>query len=744
MPKFSAKFISLFLVIIVFISCVKAVDAAISSCSATVSPSSVTPGSTNDFSFSIHNDDSSLTAQWVKISRPSSNFTINSHNISPPPGGSVSFDSSQITYSFLGPNSTFSFTASVTAGSSEASAADWGIQLSDDGGGVNPTSCGGSHSTAISSSQSDTSAPSISNIVVTDVNTTSVKVTWTTDENSSSSVDYGISDSYGSSGSGDGSTTSHSVSLSSLSAGTTYHYKVKSADSSGNSAESADNTFSTAVSGSTSSQPAQNTTTKTVTVTVTPTPTPTPAPDKIPPLISLDTSFEKPFPNSPKIEGRVTDSDAGGVVGGVSKLDYSIDDGKNWLPVDQLTYPGAKFSRFIFTPSIFEDGNYKLRMRALDLSGNFGYLRETTLIIDRLPPQVGGVLFTAGPQIISSKNGIFFALAGLKEKITLSSVGGPTEIEILANLSHLGNLSKNLENGLWSGFLTFDKAGLYKLTASAVDGAENKTERSLGNVAVLENGTVSDGKNPIKDALVSLYFFEQSSQKFILWDGKTFEQDNPQKTDGLGHYRLVVPPGKYYLQISAPGYKMINSQIFSLDQTLPINSNFKLEKKFGFSLGPFFISLPDFTLKQLQVKLNYPILPQAEDNLKGKELPYFSLKMDDKELNANTFKGKQTILTFLSSWSPLTFEQLNILGQIDQKEINVGVIMSQDTISRISIFSKIGGYKLPLIADPDGILVEPLGILNLPTHIFLDRKGIIKKVKSGVLTKDELLENLVN
>ena len=70
--------------------------------------------------------------------------------------------------------------------------------------------------------------------------------------------------------------------------------------------------------------------------------------------------------------------------------------------------------------------------------------------------------------------------------------------------------------------------------------------------------------------------------------------------------------------------------------------------------------------------------------------------------------------------------------------------MSQDTDSRVSNIKKIGGYKTPIMADADGVLIEPLGILNFPTHVFLDRKGIIRKLKAGVLTKDELLENLVN
>jgi hypothetical protein len=88
--------------------------------------------------------------------------------------------------------------------------------------------------------------PVISNIVVSGIGQTSATVTWTTNTNSNSQVDYGLTTSYGSASTLNGTlTTSHSVALSGLSAGTTYHYQVRSQDSSGNLSVSPDNTFTT-------------------------------------------------------------------------------------------------------------------------------------------------------------------------------------------------------------------------------------------------------------------------------------------------------------------------------------------------------------------------------------------------------------------------------------------------------------------------------------------------------------------
>ncbi len=101
------------------------------------------------------------------------------------------------------------------------------------------------HNYAGDGGSSDVTPPVISNVAVGSITTTGAVVTWTTDEASSSVVEYGLTTSYGSTATGTGGVTSHSVTLSGLSANTTYHYRVKSADAAGNTAVSSDHSFVT-------------------------------------------------------------------------------------------------------------------------------------------------------------------------------------------------------------------------------------------------------------------------------------------------------------------------------------------------------------------------------------------------------------------------------------------------------------------------------------------------------------------
>lgn len=92
----------------------------------------------------------------------------------------------------------------------------------------------------------DTAPPVVSNLLVKDVTNSSALVTWTTDEPSTTQVDFGLSGSLASSTPLDSSlTTVHSVLLDGLQSFTAYSYRAVSTDAAGNTAVSAAKTFTT-------------------------------------------------------------------------------------------------------------------------------------------------------------------------------------------------------------------------------------------------------------------------------------------------------------------------------------------------------------------------------------------------------------------------------------------------------------------------------------------------------------------
>lgn len=95
----------------------------------------------------------------------------------------------------------------------------------------------------------DTVAPVISSVASSGVTDSAAAITWTTNESSDSVVEYGLTTAYGITVSNASMVLNHSVGLSGLAASTTYNYRVKSKDSSNNTATSGNFTFTTLASG---------------------------------------------------------------------------------------------------------------------------------------------------------------------------------------------------------------------------------------------------------------------------------------------------------------------------------------------------------------------------------------------------------------------------------------------------------------------------------------------------------------
>ncbi len=103
-------------------------------------------------------------------------------------------------------------------------------------------------SASLNAQSDDVNPPVISNVFSTDVTSWSATITWVTDEKSDSQVEFGFDTNYGNTTTLDPAlVTDHSMQVSGLISNTTYHYRVISKDSSGNTAVSGDFISTTAI-----------------------------------------------------------------------------------------------------------------------------------------------------------------------------------------------------------------------------------------------------------------------------------------------------------------------------------------------------------------------------------------------------------------------------------------------------------------------------------------------------------------
>lgn len=720
--------------------------ASISDCSGAISPHSVAPGSTTNFQLTLTNDDPSEDIQWIKILRPSGDFTIQNVTASGW-SASVASDEASLTGQALSPSDSLVITVQAQAANVEAEGANWSVYASDSPDGSGSSSCTNDTAVEITGGQPF----ALSNVAVSAITATTAQVTWSTNRPANSRVDYGFTASYGLTATGDASdfTTSHALTLTGLSPSTGYHYRVVTSTDTNQTLTSADGTFMTAAApptptGDTGGSPTVNV----PGAVVKPVPT-----EKVPPTISLITNLTRPFSQPPTITGVASDNEA------VALIEYSTDGGTNWQPVTTITQPNRRKPRdlaFSFTTVFPDDGDFVIVARATDTSGNSTTTPPTTLVIDRLPPQTGPLVLAYGSQPLQpNAQGVVEVMAGSDYRITTSAVGGPNSLTLDArpltgattSPAASFTLVQSAATGLWSGLLSFKTGGAYQLVARGLDGAGNRTERAVMAINVLAPGRITEAgtARPLAKAQVVVHYREPASGTWQVWDGRAYRQTNPQTVGSGSTYSLVVPRGTYYLEVKAPLHYSFVSNIFTTERPQAITAPISLRSIPHLTLGPLTISLPNIVLRAHDL----PAPPQSaaptfSNPIIGKSLPDFSLPTTaGTTQTALGLTGKPTLITILSTWSPDAQAQVPQLADAQTNpDINITPVFSQQHLPLVTAYLSGAGYRLTALVDADGILVTPLMLGPVPEHIFIDATGKVKKIMTGVMTKDELLLQL--
>lgn len=462
-----------------------------------------------------------------------------------------------------------------------------------------------------------------------------------------------------------------------------------------------------------------------------------------PPQVTLDKITPNPTKNqTPVLTGKVSAKFAD-----ITRVEVSIDDRKSWQVAKRL---GNTFSIAL---TKLEDGNYTVHARAFDSAGNSGLSDMQVLIIDTIPPIIGGGMQALGPQIlIPDKNGMVSVVAGTDTTIAMSMKGGVTEVQV-HTASDSFPLSAKTGTNIWIGKIKFESGGAKTLAISAVDGAGNSTERKFHTLNVEDSGKVADKKTKrsIENATVTLYFYETVSRQWIVWEAESYGQKNPQKTGKNGNYSFMVPSGKYYLEIKAAGYNSLESEIIQVSQTSIINYLLTPtpKPKVEFTL-PFFgkvvLSFPTFSPPEtFSVSKALAQKQLTGENLNfqaGVPAPALSLpNLVNKEISIPSFKGKKLLLSFIAPWSPLSLEQAPILSEVSKdlkKDQAVLVVSLQESIATTQTLMKKGNYMFSVVADKDGNTAADYNVTILPHHVFIDSEGKIRETFTGVLTKEEM------
>ena len=703
-----------------------------------LTPHSAPTGTDTGFAFTLTSPGDQIA--WVKVTSPSAQVAID--------GGSsdwlptISYDTTQATFTGgpIDPGNPIS--VNVVASVSYFTGGNWTVQASSNSGGSSPSVCTGDTSLTVT----DNNPPTFVSISASAL-TTSATIHWSTDKPTTGVADYGLTSGYGLSKSDATVGTTGSVNITGLKSGTVYHYQVTATDQSSNSVISNDSTFTTANPAS-EPPPTGGTGGSGGSGGVINTPV-TDTTDKTPPKITIVPPATKILMVIPTITGEASDNV------GVLRVEYSVDGGQNWLPADTTDGLGGKHVTFSFTPVNLDDGTYSLVARAVDAGGNITKTTKSSIVIDLLPPVVGGNVISVGPQVIlPGDNEIIEVPANVDLTINLSTSGGATSVNLSAmdvtgsnsSLASNFSLSRLPDSGLWSGVLSFSEPGYYQLVAHAVDGANNKTTRVIDSIHVTRPGLVVSAKGPVAGAEVTIYYLDPDTNSWIIWDGEAYGQTNPQRAGDNGNFNSLLPPGTYYATVTAAGYATLQSSIITITRPSPLTANLRLHATSGLS----FISglLSSFSVQHITLQDDQSKVPSVlkSQDVTGQTLASFALTdTTGSDQNSVSWLGKPTVVTVMSAWAPGTAEQMAALEQVAANhDVNVKTIGLQNDSLLLQAYDEIGGSSLVWLADPDSHIVPLLKVGSMPTHYFVDRKGVIRAVAAGVLSPEQIIQRLAD
>jgi peroxiredoxin len=126
----------------------------------------------------------------------------------------------------------------------------------------------------------------------------------------------------------------------------------------------------------------------------------------------------------------------------------------------------------------------------------------------------------------------------------------------------------------------------------------------------------------------------------------------------------------------------------------------------------------------------------------GELAPDFTLNTPDgKAVRLSELRGRPVVVNLWATWCPICRSELAALqaAYVRYKERGVellGVDVREDAAT-LSPFAAQNGLTYPLLLDSDGAVADQYQVRGIPTTLFIDSQGVIRKRHLGPLTEDQ-------
>jgi thiol-disulfide isomerase/thioredoxin len=121
-----------------------------------------------------------------------------------------------------------------------------------------------------------------------------------------------------------------------------------------------------------------------------------------------------------------------------------------------------------------------------------------------------------------------------------------------------------------------------------------------------------------------------------------------------------------------------------------------------------------------------------------------------REVSLSDFKNdKPVFINFWATWCPFCVDELSVMDNIQSEfkdqYITLAINRGEGLDDQKEYLQDLGiGDSMIFLVDPDDDIYKQYGGFAMPYSLFLDSKGIIRDVKFGPLTEEELRDKINN
>ncbi len=131
----------------------------------------------------------------------------------------------------------------------------------------------------------------------------------------------------------------------------------------------------------------------------------------------------------------------------------------------------------------------------------------------------------------------------------------------------------------------------------------------------------------------------------------------------------------------------------------------------------------------------------------GAPAPAFTLNtLDGRPISLADTKGKAILINFWASWCPPCLEETPALiaayNELKQADPNIEFIGigTNDDRANLQQFAENNRIPYIVVEDPDGKVSDAYGVLGMPTTVFVDSNGIVRRIWNGAIRKEQVIE----